>query len=105
MENLLGNAWKYTSRTEPGRIQVERETLDGQEWIAVRDNGIGFDMRHAGQLFGTFQRLDENDFPGTGIGLATVKRIVARHGGAVAAEGESGKGAVFRFHLGERRPR
>jgi len=102
MENLLGNAWKYTSRTENGRIQVGKETLDGQEWFAVRDNGIGFDMRHVGQLFGTFQRLDENDFPGTGIGLATVKRIVSRHGGAVAAEGETGKGAVFRFHLGER---
>jgi PAS domain S-box-containing protein len=105
MENLLGNAWKYTSRTQAGRIDVERETIDGQEWIAVRDNGIGFDMRHAGQLFGTFQRLDQNDFPGTGIGLATVKRIVSRHGGDVAAEGESGKGAVFRFHLGEKLPR
>jgi len=105
MENLLGNAWKYTSRTRTGRIDVERETIDGQEWIAVRDNGIGFDMRHAGQLFGTFQRLDQNDFPGTGIGLATVKRIVARHGGEVAAEGESGRGAVFRFHLGKRPPK
>ena len=100
VENLLDNAWKYTSRTAHGRIVVRKTIIRGREWICVVDNGIGFDMRYADQIFGTFQRLHGTEFPGTGIGLATVKRIVLRHGGEVSAEGEPGRGATFRFHLG-----
>jgi PAS domain S-box-containing protein len=100
LENLLDNAWKYTSRNPDARIEVRRQIMSDRDWVCVVDNGIGFDMRYADQLFGTFQRLHGPEFPGTGIGLATVKRIVLRHGGEVAAEGLAGKGATFRFHLG-----
>ncbi|MCA1799489.1 MAG: PAS domain-containing protein [Xanthomonadaceae bacterium] len=94
LENLLGNAWKFTRDSDPAVIEVDR--IDGA--FRVRDNGVGFDMDHAGQLFGVFQRLHGiNEFPGTGIGLATVKRIVERHGGSTWAKGEIGKGASFFF--------
>ncbi len=101
MENLLGNAWKFTSQTTKGRIEVGLASKDGREAFLVRDNGAGFDPAHAeGKLFGAFQRLHAaTDFPGTGIGLATVQRIVRRHGGQVWAEGEVGRGATFYFAL------
>ena len=102
MENLLGNAWKYTARTAAAQIQVEAIGLNGQRWIRVQDNGAGFDMAHAHRLFQPFQRLHRQDeFPGIGIGLATVQRIVLRHGGRIEARGEAGKGAEFRFTLPE----
>ncbi len=97
MENLLGNAWKFTSEKPVARIEVGR-TAAGE--IFVRDNGAGFDMAYADRLFGTFQRLhDADQFPGTGIGLATVARAISRQGGSVRAEGAVGVGATFFFAL------
>lgn len=101
LENLIGNAWKYSAKRTPARIVVGRETRHGRAAYVVRDNGAGFDMRSAERLFGLFQRLHSaNDFAGTGIGLASVKRIVKRHGGEVWADAEPGKGAAFYFTLG-----
>lgn len=100
IENLLGNAWKFTSRHETARIEVGADRSDGGTTFFVRDDGAGFDMRYAGNLFGAFQRLHTPDqFEGTGIGLATVQRIVHRHGGTVWAEGEVEKGATLWFTL------
>jgi len=97
LENLLGNAWKYTGKTAEARIEVGAAT-DGE--LFVRDNGIGFDPAHAGNLFQPFRRLPgAQAFEGTGVGLATVARIVARHGGRVRADGAPGRGAVFSFQL------
>lgn len=99
--NLLSNAWKYTAPAPEARIRVYGEERDGQRWFCVADNGAGFDMAHAARLFQPFQRLHRQDeFPGIGIGLATVQRIVHRHGGLIEARGEPGKGAVFCFCLG-----
>lgn len=101
LENLLGNAWKFTSKTSPARISFG--AIDGRENPAyfVRDNGAGFDMAYSQQLFAPFQRLHRADeFEGTGIGLATVQRIVRRHGGRIWAEATPGAGAVFYFTLG-----
>jgi signal transduction histidine kinase len=101
LENLLGNAWKYTSRTEGARIALRSATREGERAFAVSDNGAGFDMRSADRLFGLFQRLHSaNDFPGHGVGLASVRRIVRRHGGDIWAEGRPGQGATFTFTLG-----
>lgn len=101
LENLLGNAWKFTSKTPRARIEVGRS---GNE-VYVRDNGVGFDMVYADKLFAAFQRLHAaDDFPGTGIGLATVGRVVARHGGTIRAEAEPGEGAAFYFCLPDSPP-
>lgn len=104
MENLLGNAWKYTSRTSDARIAFKTERApDGRTAFLVDDNGAGFDMRLVGQLFAPFQRLHSaSDFPGHGVGLAIVRQIVERHGGQVGARSETGKGACFWFTLAER---
>ncbi|MFC6522294.1 ATP-binding protein [Undibacterium arcticum] len=98
MRNLLDNAWKFTLRTPQPAIRVYAEQKDGNHFLCVTDNGAGFDMAHAVKLFQPFQRLHrQEEFPGTGIGLATVQRIVQRHGGVMEAEGAPGKGATFRF--------
>ncbi|UNK48949.1 ATP-binding protein [Lysobacter sp. S4-A87] len=99
--NLLGNAVKYSSNRERSQVEVTHQRLDdGRHEFSVRDNGAGFDMAYAGKLFGVFQRLHKaSDFPGTGIGLASVKRVLARHGGSVSAESEPDRGAIFRFTL------
>ena len=102
VENLLGNAWKFTTRRRPARIEVGQHPGEANEAVYfVRDNGAGFDMAYANKLFGAFERLHTaDDFPGLGIGLATVKRIVQRHGGRVWAEGVVDGGATFFFTLG-----
>lgn len=100
LENLIGNAWKFTARCPAGRIAFGCERQEGGEVFYVRDNGAGFEMAFAGKLFAPFERLhDAGEFPGSGIGLATVARIIQRHGGRVWAEGRPGEGAVFRFTL------
>ncbi|MDI1236653.1 MAG: PAS domain-containing protein [Polaromonas sp.] len=102
LQNLLGNALKYSSKTPGATVHFGCEPgPSGEPRFFVRDNGAGFDMAGAGTLFGTFQRFHaEHEFPGTGVGLATVRRIVTRHGGMVSAESAPGKGAVFYFTLG-----
>ena len=101
LQNLLENAWKYSARHPAPEIEFGCETLDGRQVCYVRDNGVGFDMAHAGRLFTPFQRLHKpEDFQGNGIGLATVARIVRRHGGRIWAESAPGAGATFRFTLG-----
>ncbi|MCC7250493.1 sensor histidine kinase [Hyphomicrobium sp.] len=100
LENLLGNAWKFTSKTPDARIAFTAVNESGATTFVVSDNGAGFDMRYADKLFAPFQRLHRTtEFSGTGIGLATVQRIVGRHGGVISAEAEPGKGATFRFSL------
>jgi signal transduction histidine kinase len=109
LENLLSNAWKYSARNPQACIEFGASTepgatpdSPGRRVFAVRDNGAGFDMRMADRLFGLFQRLHSaKDFPGTGVGLASVRRIVQRHGGEVWAESEPGRGAAFFFTLAE----
>lgn len=98
--NLLENALKYTSSRAVAEVQVTAERGEGNVCFSVRDNGVGFDQRFAGKLFGPFQRLHPvSEFAGDGIGLATVRRIVARHGGSTWGEGEIELGATFRFSL------
>ena len=101
LQNLLDNAWKFTSRNASARIEFGSERRDGRTAYFVRDDGVGFDMSSAGKLFGAFQRLHPAaEFPGSGIGLAGVERIVTRHGGMVWARAAVDKGATFYFTLG-----
>lgn len=98
--NLLDNAWKYTGQCDAAQIRVYAGEVEGEPGFCVADNGAGFDMAHANRLFQPFQRLHRQDeFPGIGIGLATVQRIIHRHGGVITAHGAPGQGAVFCFSL------
>ena len=102
LENLLGNAWKFTSKRESCCIEFGKTSRDGRLAYYVRDDGAGFDPAYASRLFGAFQRLhDKSDFPGTGVGLATVQRIIQRHGGRIWAESAVERGATFYFTLPE----
>ncbi len=106
LENLIGNAWKFSSKRESACIEFGRTNCDGSPAYYVRDNGAGFDPTYAERLFGAFQRLHDNaEFPGTGVGLATVQRIIHRHGGRIWAESAVERGATFYFTLSEMRPR
>ncbi len=100
LANLLGNAWKFTGKRDGPKIEFGARNEGGRQVYFVKDNGVGFDMTYADKLFVPFQRLHSKaEFPGTGIGLATIKRIITRHGGRVWAEGEVGHGATFYFTL------
>jgi light-regulated signal transduction histidine kinase (bacteriophytochrome) len=100
LDNLLGNAWKFTAKVAQPRVELGSERRGGETVFFVRDNGAGFNMAYAHKLFSPFQRLhSEAEFPGTGIGLATVQRIVDRHGGRVWAESAVGHGATVFFTL------
>ncbi|HEX7021909.1 MAG TPA: ATP-binding protein [Trueperaceae bacterium] len=101
LEQLIENAWKFTAHREQARIALRAETEGERAVYVVEDNGAGFDMRYADKLFGIFQRLHGPDeYPGSGVGLATVQRIVHRHQGHISGTGEVGGGASFRFTLG-----
>jgi len=101
LENVMGNAWKYSSKKPHARIEFGAEKNGAGSTYFVRDNGDGFDMAHANKLFKPFQRLHrEADFEGTGVGLASVANIVRRHGGKAWAEATPGEGATMRFTLG-----
>jgi PAS domain S-box-containing protein len=102
LENLIGNAWKYSSKVPHARIEIFAADHQGKTVFTVRDNGAGFDSRYAERLFKPFQRLhNQSEFPGTGVGLATARRIVVRHGGRMWAQSRPGEGATFSFTLGE----
>ena len=98
LQNLLANAWKFTSKVEQAAIHVGTRSEGGEQVCFVSDNGAGFDMAYASRLFGAFQRLHhESDFPGTGVGLATVQRVMHRHGWSLGAQASPGQGATFHF--------
>jgi signal transduction histidine kinase len=104
LQNLLGNAWKFTGKQRSAKIEFGRMKFEGQDAYFIRDDGVGFDAAYYDKLFNPFQRLhSEKEFPGTGIGLVTVRRIVERHGGRVWAESKAGKGATFYFTLNEKK--
>ena len=101
LQNLLDNAWKFSGKTARATIRVGQRERDGKQEVFVADNGAGFDMAHADRLFGAFQRLHlAGDFPGTGIGLAIVRRVIRRHKGEIRAQAAQGEGATFSFTLG-----
>ena len=103
IDNLMGNAWKFTSRHPAARIEFGQDQTDGKKAFFVKDDGAGFDMAYVGKMFAPFQRLHSSDeFPGSGVGLATVKRIIDRHGGMIWAEGAVEKGATFHFTMDNR---
>jgi signal transduction histidine kinase len=102
LENLLGNAWKFTAKHPAAEIWFDQRMSEGRAVFCVRDTGAGFDMNHAHKLFAPFQRLHTaDDYEGVGVGLATVQRIVSRHGGTIWVDAEIGRGAAFFFTLGE----
>jgi PAS domain S-box-containing protein len=104
LDNLLGNAWKFTGKNDKAHVEFGATSSGEERAYFVRDNGVGFDMAKADKLFGIFQRLHPaTEFEGTGAGLATVQRIIHRHGGRVWAEGQVGQGATFYFTLGKAR--
>jgi light-regulated signal transduction histidine kinase (bacteriophytochrome) len=100
LDNVLSIAWKYTSKKAQASIEFGTTTLNDECVYFVRDNGAGFDMRYASKLFGAFQRMHKTeDFPGTGVGLATAARVIHRHGGRIWAQAEVDQGATFFFTL------
>jgi light-regulated signal transduction histidine kinase (bacteriophytochrome) len=99
MENLLNNAWKFTHEEKLVKIDFGIIQKEGKNWIFVKDNGIGFDMKYYDKLFTPFQRLHSGDYIGSGIGLSTVQRIISKHGGQIHAESEPGKGTIFYFNI------
>jgi light-regulated signal transduction histidine kinase (bacteriophytochrome) len=100
LQNLMENAWKYTKNTKEAKIEFSSFRRENKTIYFIRDNGVGFDMRYVNKLFGAFQRLHSaSEFEGTGIGLATVKRIIRRHHGSIWAEAEVNRGASFYFTL------
>jgi light-regulated signal transduction histidine kinase (bacteriophytochrome) len=100
VENLIRNAWKFTSKREISHIELGESDKDSQHWYFLRDNGVGFDMKESAKLFTPYERLHSSqEFKGNGIGLAIAKRIVEKHGGSIWAEGEKDKGATFYFQL------
>jgi light-regulated signal transduction histidine kinase (bacteriophytochrome) len=99
LENLLGNAWKYSSTRQEAVIEFGEMAENSKHVFYIKDNGAGFNMQYANKLFGVFQRLHGSDYEGTGIGLATVKRVIERHGGKVWAKAKEGTGATFYFTL------
>jgi light-regulated signal transduction histidine kinase (bacteriophytochrome) len=104
LDNLLGNAWKYTKKAAKPKFSFGKKEQNGHPVYFIEDNGAGFDMTYSNKLFGAFQRLHSSrEFEGTGIGLATVQRIIRRHGGTIWADAKVGKGATFYFTLGQNR--
>ncbi len=102
LQNLIHNSWKFTSKNAGGRIEIGAQDTDGERAFFVRDDGAGFDMRYVDRMFTAFQRLHlASEFPGTGIGLASVQRVIRRHGGKVWAEGKVGEGATIYFTVGD----
>jgi signal transduction histidine kinase len=98
--NLIGNALKYSSNSSSPRIEIDGLRRDGATEFTVRDNGVGFDMQHAGRIFDPFTRMPSaKSFEGSGVGLAIVERVVRRHGGSISAQSTPGQGALFRFTL------